>query len=319
MEDKPRYSRISDLMHLIFLMASKIQGVTIADIQQEFQVSRRTAMRMRDAVMNILPQVDEIETNNRQKSWGFIDYCINPLVSFTSEEIATLEKIKNDYDEITSKDLKNIVNKLKTLVSKKNHDILDNLELLLQTEGIAVKQRPNYKINLSYLSAIREAIKNKVKIQALYNDKLKTLSPLGLIYGERVYLVAIEEEKGSTPYNYKFHLLKNIELISEKQADYDFDLKSFSEQSFGVFQGEIYNIKLEFSKDVAEEVKNYNFHPTQKIKQNENGSVIVSFKASGDKHIIWHLFKWGNNVKILSPTTLKAKYKEYLTSIIEEL
>lgn len=154
-EDKPRYSRISDLMHLIFLMASKTQGVTIADIQQEFQVSRRTAVRMRDAIMNILPQVDEIETNDRQKSWGFIDYSVNPLVSFTSEEIATLEKIKNDYNEITNKDLKNIVNKLKTLAKKKNYDILDNLELLLQTEGIAVKQKPNYKININCLSTIR--------------------------------------------------------------------------------------------------------------------------------------------------------------------
>jgi len=54
MEDKPRYSRISDLIQLIFLMASKIQGVTIAEIEEEFNVSRRTATRMRDAVMNIL-------------------------------------------------------------------------------------------------------------------------------------------------------------------------------------------------------------------------------------------------------------------------
>lgn len=61
---------------------------------------------------------------------------------------------------------------------------------------------------------------------------------------------------------------------------------------------------------------NYNFHPTQKINLQDDGSVIVTFKASGDKHIMWNLFKWGNSVEILAPKELKYKYRQYLNSII---
>ena len=75
-------------------------------------------------------------------------------------------------------------------------------------------------------------------------------------------------------------------------------------------------VKLLFAKDVAEDVLNYNFHPTQKIKQNEDGTVTVKFKASGSLAIMWHLFKWGGDVKIISPTSLKKEYKNYLQNVL---
>ena len=58
MEDKPRYSRVSDIIDLIIFMLSKLNGVSLNDIQERFGVSRRTAERMRDSVLSILPQVD---------------------------------------------------------------------------------------------------------------------------------------------------------------------------------------------------------------------------------------------------------------------
>ena len=92
-------------------------------------------------------------------------------------------------------------------------------------------------------------------------------------------------------------------------------MKEYSEKSFGVYQGEIYNVKLKFIPEAAEDVLNYNFHPTQKMKQEPDGSVIVNFKASGDKHIMWNLFKWGYAVEILAPITLKSKYKAYIEDV----
>ena len=99
----------------------------------------------------------------------------------------------------------------------------------------------------------------------------------------------------------------------------NFDLREFSKKSFGIFQGEIYNVKLKFNSCVSEDVLNYSFHPTQKIKRNKDGSINVTFKASGDKHIIWHLFKWGDSVKIIEPSALKEKYKEYLNNVLKNI
>ena len=93
-KDKPRYSRVSDIIDLAVFMQSKANGISIKDIEKRYNVSRRTAVRMRDSLMNIFPSIVEIETSTPQKRWGFYNYSINELINFTSKEIAALEQIK---------------------------------------------------------------------------------------------------------------------------------------------------------------------------------------------------------------------------------
>ena len=319
MDDKPRYSRVTDIIELIILMQSKVAGVSLNDIQEEFDVSRRTAERMRDSVLNLLPQVGEIPTDSRVKRWGFINYSMNELVSFSKDEIATLEKLKQNCDKITKKDLSTITNKIKTLNQKKLNSLEQEIEFILNCEGYAVKQSPNYKIDLDSISTIREAIRGSFKLSGKYNDKDKILSPLGLLFGEKIYLVAIEDNKGGEPFTYLLHRFQNLKLTNKKFDSNGFDLREFAKKSFGVFQGEIYNVKLNFDATAAEDASNYNFHPSQKGKWEKDGSYTVTFKASGDKHIIWNLFKWGDTVKIIAPKELKKKYKEYLQKVLTNL
>lgn len=319
MDDKPRYSRVTDIIELIILMQSKVAGVSLNDIQEEFDVSRRTAERMRDSVLNLLPQVGEIPTDSRVKRWGFINYSMNELVSFSKDEIATLEKLKQNCDKISKKDLSTITNKIKTLNQKKLNTLEHEIEFILNCEGYAVKQSPNYKIDLDSISTIREAIRGSFKLSGKYNDKDKILSPLGLLFGEKIYLVAIEDNKGGEPFTYLLHRFQNLKLTNKKFDSNGFDLREFAKKSFGVFQGEIYNVKLNFDVTAAEDASNYNFHPTQKGKWEKDGSYTVTFKASGDKHIIWNLFKWGDTVKIIAPKELKKKYKEYLQKVLTNL
>ena len=319
MDDKPRYSRVTDIIELIILMQSKVAGVSLNDIQEEFNVSRRTAERMRDSVLNLLPQVGEIPTDSRVKRWGFINYSMNELVSFSKDEIATLEKLKQNCDKISKKDLSTITNKIKTLNQKKLNSLEQEIEFILNCEGYAVKQSPNYKIDLDSISTIREAIRGSFKLSGKYNDKDKILSPLGLLFGEKIYLVAIEDNKGGEPFTYLLHRFQNLKLTNKKFDSNGFDLREFAKKSFGVFQGEIYNVKLNFDATAAEDASNYNFHPSQKGKWEKDGSYTVTFKASGDKHIIWNLFKWGDTVKIIAPKELKKKYKEYLQKVLTNL
>ena len=319
MDDKPRYSRVTDIIELIILMQSKVAGVSLNDIQEEFDVSRRTAERMRDSVLNLLPQVGEIPTDSRVKRWGFINYSMNELVSFSKDEIATLEKLKQNCDKISKKDLSTITNKIKTLNQKKLNSLEQEIEFILNCEGYAVKQSPNYKIDLDSISTVREAIRGSFKLSGKYNDKDKILSPLGLLFGEKIYLVAIENNKGGEPFTYLLHRFQNLKLTNKKFDSNGFDLREFAKKSFGVFQGEIYNVKLSFDATAADDASNYNFHPTQKGKWEKDGSYTVTFKASGDKHIIWNLFKWGDTVKIIAPKELKKKYKEYLQKVLTNL
>ena len=76
-DDNLRMNRIKDIIDLIMLMQSRTTGVSLNEIQEDFNVSRRTAQRMKDIVMTLYPQVSEIKTNSRIKRCGFKGKPVN--------------------------------------------------------------------------------------------------------------------------------------------------------------------------------------------------------------------------------------------------
>src|SRR5574344_1728045 len=133
-EDKPRYSRVSDIMDLATVMQSKVCGITIKDIEERYNVSRRTAIRMRDSLMNIFPSIIEYETDTLQKRWGFYNYSINELITFTSKEIANLEQLQRRTKNVEMKEeLGKTVERLKALDKKKLPKIENRVDLVMQS------------------------------------------------------------------------------------------------------------------------------------------------------------------------------------------
>ena len=317
MDVRPRYSRVSDILDLMIFILSRMQGVTIPEIAERYNVSRRTAERMRDSLLNIFPDFEELEyVQDEYKHWGFSNRLYAKLVSFTQEEIANLEQIKEVLNNGKSLEtLDKTIEKLKAVTTKHHTSIEDEIEMLLHTEGFAIRQKPNYHIDISVLAIVRDAIQNSKIITGIYHDKQRVLQPLGVIYGEKTYLVAKEEAKGTDIYNYILHKLKDVKMTQQVFDKNGFNLEEHSKKSFGVYQGEIMDVRLLFSPSVAEDILCYNFHPTQKITLQSDGSVLVTFQASGPLEIIWHLFKWGKDVKILAPEKLKETYRNYIKEI----
>lgn len=317
-DEKPRYSRISDLLELITLMQSKVLGVTLTDIVKKFHVSRRTAERLRDAIIDILPQIEEIETLGKEKHWGFTSGYMNEIISFTPEEIAILEGIKDGLTvDFKKKTMDSVITKLKALSRKQITKVEDAIELIMKSEGVAVTQKPSHKIDIQLIDTVRQAIKQNLRFKAKYDGRDKVLAPYGIVYGSNVYLIAVEGE-WKNPYVYSLHKFSDIELTNETFDKGDFNIKEYANNSFGVYQNEVMKVELLFTPEVAKDVLNYNFHPTQKVKQNDDGSVTVKFKASGELEIIWHIFKWGDSVNIVAPAKLKKMYIEYLENVLKK-
>ena len=317
MQDKPRYSRISDILDLAIFMSSKFNGITISDIMDRYKVSRRTAERMRDSLTCIFPSVDEIETEDTQKHWGFINYSISQFITFTPKEIANIEQCER---RTTNKEMKEelgkTVEKIKAYNRKHATTLENNVELYMQTEGYAVRQMPQYKIGYDVLEVIRDAVQNSKVVTGIYHGKKRTIEPLGMIYGGKIYLVAKEKAKGDGIYTYLLHKFEDLKLTNKTFNRGDFNLQEYTNQSFGVYHGEILDVKLSLSPELAQEASKFNFHPTQKGKFEKDGSYTLTFKASGSKEIMWHVFKWGAGCKILAPKALQKEYKQYLEEVL---
>ena len=179
-------------------------------------------------------------------------------------------------------------------------------------------------MNMTTFNDISEAIKAMKYVTFTYENKkgeksdLK-IQPYGIIYGEKTYLLGYNEAKKGFR-TYHINEIKDLKIIDEYfDRDEKFSLKQYLSKSFGVFQETPLKVKLLFSKNVKDAIINYNLHPTQKLKQNPDGTTTVTFEAGGKYEICWHLFRWGKEVKILEPQELKDTYKKLLDDAMGQI
>lgn len=310
------YEKILDLFDLALKMQENSDGVSLNDIQQMFNVSRRTAERMRNALLCYFPQMEEIDTGEKIKRWRIPQRSLNTLISFSAEELSTLNTaidcLQKNKLSLQAETLKRIFLKLKNIIKpEQKRKIEVDAEELMNAEGLAFRPGPKIIVDENILAQIRTAILSchqiKIEYRNKQTDKISTniLMPYGILYGERNhYLLAKHSDGyfGNAVHHFILSNIRKIEILNDVyQIPADFNLKEHSAQSFGVYQEEPFDVEWLFDKDAAEDAKRYIFHPTQEVTENEDGTLTVKFKAGGRLEMKWHLYTWGNHVKVIKP------------------
>ena len=321
-----RLNKTEEIIELAMMFQNSYCGLCIDDIKEHFECSRRSAERMKALLFDLFPEkIEEVQTNDKKKRWRFIKGTMNSLISFSADDFANLEYLKGlSNDRNKQKEIDELIAKIKALTPQKNLQTLDtDVSAILESEGFAVRQYSRVKDDKLTLEKIRTALLSFKKIKFSYpiNDKIKeiALNPYGVIISDKYYLVGFNEYVSDLRL-YKIDKIEQLEILEEYfEKDEKFSLADYCKNSFSVYQEEPIDITLEFDKTVADEVLNYHFHPTQKVKQLKNGNIQVKFKSGGTYAICQELFKWGTNVKIKRPSSFKKYYKKYLTDVLNNL
>ena len=317
-----RLNKADDIIELGLMFQSSSCGISIDDIAEKFECSRRSAERMKTVLFEKFPEkVEEVPSYDRKKRWRFKKGTMNCLISFSANDFANLEYLKNlSNNEGKKKEIDELVEKIKALTPQQNMTGLNNdISAILETEGVAVRQYSGVKVEPKTLEMLRNSMLAFRKIKFNYLEKEVTLNPYGIVISGKYYLVGFNENRKALR-TYKIDKIKDLEVLDEYfDKDEVFNLKDWCNNSFGIYQEEPLNIVLEFNKEVKEDVLNYHFHPTQKVKELKNGNVEVRFTSGGTYAICQELFKWGTNVKVKSPEDFKDYYKTYLSSVLTSI
>ena len=317
-----RLNKADDIIELGLMFQSSSCGISINDIAEKFECSRRSAERMKTVLFEKFPEkVEEVPSYDRKKRWRFKKGTMNCLISFSANDFANLEYLKNlSNNEGKKKEIDELVEKIKALTPQQNMTGLNNdISAILETEGVAVRQYSGVKVEPKILEMLRNSMLAFRKIKFNYLEKEVTLNPYGIVISGKYYLVGFNENRKALR-TYKIDKIKDLEVLDEYfDKDESFSLKDWCNNSFGIYQEAPLNIVLEFNKEVKEDVLNYHFHPTQKVKELKNGNVEVKFTSGGTYAICQELFKWGCNVQIKKPVELKKYYKNYLKDVLDNL
>ncbi len=310
------YDKTHDILELAVLMQSNRTGISLQDIMDRFGVARRTAERMRDVIIDRFPQVQVRTGENNTKRWYVPQGTLKDFIQFSAEELVAFEKaiayLQANSMQETSVLLQKILEKIRANIVDKTFNCIDtDAEVLLEAEGFAHRVGPRIIVSQEIIQKIRQAILSFRQIKISYKKKSSgklgsyRLLPYGILYGDRNHYLVAKHSDGYGGNKVHYFILSNIfemELLDEEyEIDEGFNLKKLAERSFGVFQEEPFEVEWLFDKSAAEEVLRYEFHPNQTVVENEDGSVTVRFFAGGRLEMDWHLYTWGDKVKVIKP------------------
>ena len=75
--------------------------------------------------------------------------------------------------------------------------------------------------------------------------------------------------------------------------------------SFGAFMGEAQTVRVRFSADIAEYIKEKTWHDSQSISDLEDGDILFEARVAGIEEIKYWILRWGSKAEVLSPPELK--------------
>lgn len=123
---------------------------------------------------------------------------------------------------------------------------------------------------------------------------------------QKLILLALSQ---ITEYRLTNHPFRHESLLSHFEAE--------MQSRFGITEtmnGEVYDVKLEFSEALGCFIKDNYWHPTQQMEQQKNGNFIMTMRCGINRELVGWIFMWMTNVRVISPPELKecvmAKYRE---------
>ena len=309
------YEKMYDLFDLAFVMQESSIGLSLEDIQQKYNVSRRTAERMRNALLNYFPQMEEVETGERTKRWRITQRSLNSFISFSAEELAVfktaIDKLKQSNLKDKADILEKVEIKLRNLLKPEQKNKIEvDADELMNTEGLVLHPGPRIELDKEILSTLRQAILSCHHIKMVYQAKgtnknhTYSLVPYGFLYGQRDHYLVAKHSDGydnGKAHNFSLQQIKSVEILPDIFDSSKFDLNEYAMESFGAFHEEPFDVEWLFSADVANEAENFIFHPKQKLTHNPDGTLTVKFKAGGKMEMDWFLYTWGDDVKVIKP------------------
>ena len=321
-----RYGPAENLFRLARHLAATRTGLTLDEMATELEVGRRTAERMRDALLAMFPGMESWDDDARVRRWRLPGSALVGVVEPPAEAVAAVETAARECEVRGETDRATLLRQAATtLRAVMRPDALRRAETdiaaLMEAEGIAMRPGPRPMIAPGVLPTLRRAILGMQLVVVRYTGPdaeepaTRILWPYGILYGGRGWLVAHVDGLPEMRL-WRLDRIVSADLLDRGfQRREDFSLPDYAAQSFGVFQEEPFDVVLRFAPEAAEDAARWLFHPSQTVVREEDGSLTVRFRAGGIQEMCWHLFTWGAAVVIERPDSLRTAIAEMASTI----
>jgi len=311
------FTKAIDLVNLAQMAAARRQGVSLAEIAAEFNVSHRTAQRMTHALEASFANVTSDDGPDLRRRWRIEDPQrhdrLRPRQETAIEALEIAVRAARADGRIRhARALQDTLDWLRaSLTARAALRVEADADAVLGAMGQVAKPGPQVVLQPGVLDTIIEALRGPFRLEVVYGSPgapSRILEPHGLLQGPRPYLIARQPARSDKLLQFRVDRILSAACREDSfEMEPGFDIGRYAARAFGAHQteGQYGEVVWRFRPDAAERAAGFRFHPDQSLEWEADGSLVVRFHAAGWLEMAWHLYQWGDRVEVLAPQGLR--------------
>ncbi len=303
---KPQMARIIQVAHLIHNEPRKWTRPRLAE---KFGVNKTTIQRdvnlLYDMGIEVIPR--------GKQGYEMVSDFFLPTLNFDFKEALALVTAANLYRTAEGKQavevLDRAINKITSALPKQVNDTLNQISPRI---GVPDQKMSEIDENQPYKEDLYQAIRERQLVRITYNSfssGQKTdhrLAPYAVLLCKHAWYVIGYSE---TAHQIRTFRINRIDSLKITQLGYtipeDFSVQKHLEKSWDIMLGPETHVVILFAARVAPLIREVNWHPTQQIKELDEGVLRFEVTVAGWHEIGWWVLSWGDEATVVKPKALQ--------------
>lgn len=314
-----QYSQASRVHTLIRLIETR-QGVTVSELAEILSVSKRTIYRdiiaLEEAGYPILSE----KTDGEAYYYFLTKTDQGTGTTFTIEELLSLQILKGISAQLPAslfqKDIDTIIQKVHASLPPR---------AVAHLERITAVPLPRFQGRISSAppqdveEAIRKALLLQYRLHIHYrkgpNDsQTYRIEPYTLVLAKGgAYLLAFTLNRNAMRLFAMERIVSAAVQAERFEIPEGFQPESCFNDAFGLVSETPHTIEVLFSPTVAHRIEGRVWHPHQSTTTHADGSITLTFTASGTMEIIAWILSFGQHAEIIQPQVLRDALQQHLS------
>ncbi|MDO5331943.1 MAG: WYL domain-containing protein [Bacillota bacterium] len=239
---------------------------------------------------------------------------------FELPELKLLVDVIGSSKFITEKKSKTLIKKLESFTSVYNAKKLDrqvtvsnrvktmNESIYFNVDIIHTAIAENCQVRFKYFS-----INAKKEIEYRRDGEFYYVSPWALLWNEENYYLVAYDEEDEKIKHFRVDKMNKMCLVDADREGAKvfskFNVAEYAKKTFGMYSGEMVNVKMEFDNDIAGVVID-RFGKDVRIIKNDKKKFVVSEEVQVSSLFYAWMFGLGDKAKILGPQSVIDGMKE---------
>lgn len=309
-----KYSQAGRVHDLIRLIEAR-HGVTIEEMVEETDVDRRTIHRDLNAIHEAgYPLISE--WLNGRKIYRFLTRFKDvPPVTFTLQELVALSFFRSQLHFLDGTpfrdDLDTAFRKISSVLPPR---YAAHMERIAEVSLPLLQGRRDYSRVAGALRSLRDALIFQYRVRLAYRAPAKgraaayEVDPYTLVfYKGGLYLVGYAHNRRALR-TFAVERITGVELLKERfELPDDYHPGERLRGAFGIVEEEPLAVSVRFSPSIAHTVSDRLWHPSQTVRTEPDGSLLLSFTAGGRMEIVSWVLSYGAHAEVLAPADLREE------------